>query len=429
VIFIKGAHVIPIRASYKAEELLSTNDNVLPFKAEAGWTPLHIITWRKQTNLVEAALKTNDVNAQNDHGLTALHIAIDQEALDIIKQLMDGDANPNVANIESYTPFHLSALKGNVEALKAMVEKSELELTTKEGATAFLLAASSGCQEAIDLLISKGSSSDAKDLHGNGLFHYAASSLNPKIISDLLEKSPENLSLENNNKATLLHAAAKQGKWETCEMLIAKGLDPTQCDSEGNTIFHCAADFGNEEVIEKLLSSEWNWMIEAKNHKGQLPLHLAAKTAIDHNVMIKMTQATSNINEQDNSGNTPLFYSAESIKPHPMIVLLQEGANSRIPNHAGEYAIHKTVDTVNFYIPIILCVSEDYVLSDGNNNTPLHLALKTNESTASYLVPYVSREVLLQKNSDGMNCQDLAENCKTPGLLEKIIDKLHNDSP
>lgn len=428
-IFVKGAHVIPIRASYNGEELLTTNDNVLPFKAEAGWTPLHIATWRKQVNLVEEALKINHVNTKNDHGLTALHVAINQDALDIIKLLMNKNANPNISCNQSYTPFHIAASKGNIEALKLMYKKSELEFVTREGATALLLAARSNSLEAVNFLVAKGCSCKALDAKGNGLLHYAAGSSTPKILSELLTKDPDSISILNNHKATLLHAAAEQGKWETCQILISKGLDPTECDDMGNTIMHYAAEFGNEEVLEKLLSSEWNWMLEAKNCIGQLPLHLIAKTVIDHHLFIKIAKATNNIDEPDYKGNTPLFYSAESKKLQSMIVLLQEGANTRIQNSSGEYPIHKTITSEVFSTPIILSVSDDCALCDSNNNTPLHLALKNPNATAAhYLLSYASRDVLLQKNNDGLNCQDIAESHKDLSLLEKIVDKIHSNT-
>lgn len=430
VIFVKGLTEIPVRASYNAEELLATNDNTLPYKAEAGWTPLHIVTWRKQTHLIMPALEKNDINAQNNHGQTPLHIAVNQNALSIIDLLIANGANPNIACKEGYTPFHIAAMNGNLAALEQMHEKSDLELKTQDGATAALLAARSNNKEAANFLISKGAFAWALDFNGNGLFHYAAGSSNPEILVKLLQEKPSNFSVLNNFDATLLHASAEQGKWQTCQMLIEQGLSPIACDCEGNTIMHYAARFGNEEVLEKLLDSDWKWMLEIKNFKGQLPLHFAAKSTIDHNLFIKIIQATKNMNEQDIEGNTPLFYSVESKKPQSMIALLQEGANTRIPNHSGQYPIHKTVFSESFFTPILLSSSDDYALCDKDNNTPLHLALMNeNSDIAHYLIPFATRKVLLKKNSDGLNCQDIAEFHKDARLLEKIIDKLHNNEP
>ncbi|WP_419214424.1 ankyrin repeat domain-containing protein [Wolbachia endosymbiont of Rhagoletis cingulata] len=79
-----------------------------------------------------------NVNAADVGGYTALHLAVTEKRLEIVRELIKSGAN---ANAEEYgnkcTPLHLACMVGKVEVVKELVEAgAEIEQEDKFGMTA-----------------------------------------------------------------------------------------------------------------------------------------------------------------------------------------------------------------------------------------------------------------------------------------------------
>ncbi|MCJ7454695.1 MAG: ankyrin repeat domain-containing protein [Wolbachia endosymbiont of Homalodisca vitripennis] len=79
-----------------------------------------------------------NVNAADVKGYTALHLAVTEKRLEIVRELIKSGAN---ANAEEYgnkcTPLHLACMVGKVEVVKELVEAgAEIEQEDKFGMTA-----------------------------------------------------------------------------------------------------------------------------------------------------------------------------------------------------------------------------------------------------------------------------------------------------
>ena len=94
-------------------------------KDPMGYTPLHNtadppgkgrppIATQTGRNAVAVLLLRHgaDVNAQTDHGDTALHGAVMANNPDLVKVLLEAGADPNLRQAQSYTPLHFAGFAG-----------------------------------------------------------------------------------------------------------------------------------------------------------------------------------------------------------------------------------------------------------------------------------------------------------------------------
>lgn len=76
-----------------------------------------------------------------------------------------------------------------------------------------------------------------------------------------------------------------------------------QRDRYGNTVLHYAASGRNLFILRSALSDE-GCDVNAKNSKGETPLHIAFKHGRPENV-VELVKNHANPEEKDNAGNTP----------------------------------------------------------------------------------------------------------------------------
>jgi ankyrin repeat protein len=121
-----------------------------------------------------------------------------------------------------------------------------------------------------------------------------------KLAEYLLSKKAE----VNYYGRTMVHEAAKNGLYGTCEALLNKGVDPNQVDVENGRILaiHEAAKSGNHDIIDLLVhrGSE----VDLPNNSGWTPLHFAADGGHIQSVLILMNQGA-DVSITDKMGRTP----------------------------------------------------------------------------------------------------------------------------
>ncbi|XP_045078175.1 serine/threonine-protein phosphatase 6 regulatory ankyrin repeat subunit A-like [Coregonus clupeaformis] len=116
-------------------------------------------------------------------------------------------------------------------------------------------------------------------------------------------------SLQDNEKRTLLHAAAYLGDAEILELLILSGARVNAKDNKWLTPLHRAVASCSEEAVQVLLKHSTD--VNARDKNWQTPLHIAAA-----NKAVRCAEALvpllSNVNVSDRAGRTALHHSAFS---------------------------------------------------------------------------------------------------------------------
>ncbi|PRD32516.1 UNVERIFIED_CONTAM: Ankyrin repeat and protein kinase domain-containing protein 1, partial [Trichonephila clavipes] len=103
------------------ELLTALSKEQLKFKTvDEGNTAMHLATQRKNGELLRLLLNSGgNVDAQNDEGLTPLHIACVNGDLEILKFR----ANANITDNQDRTPLHIAAEKGFSAIVEMLADK------------------------------------------------------------------------------------------------------------------------------------------------------------------------------------------------------------------------------------------------------------------------------------------------------------------
>ncbi|KAG5233403.1 protein ACCELERATED CELL DEATH [Salix suchowensis] len=121
----------------------------------------------------------------------------------------------------------------------------------------------------------------AKELHtpaGNSLLHVAVSYGSDKITSYLAEEFPSLITTQNSQKDTILHLAAREGKYSD---IIKSLVESNPClmrktNTKGNTPLHDAVIKGNREIAIFLASKDPE-VAYYNNKNGRSPLYLSVE--------------------------------------------------------------------------------------------------------------------------------------------------------
>eukprot|EP01121_Diplochlamys_sp_Union-15-3_P019932 TRINITY_DN7623_c0_g1_i2.p1 TRINITY_DN7623_c0_g1~~TRINITY_DN7623_c0_g1_i2.p1 ORF type:complete len:237 (+),score=44.02 TRINITY_DN7623_c0_g1_i2:43-753(+) len=175
--------------------------------------------WAKQNDFTKALqLIENDyclVNAQDQSGVSLLHISSLFGNLHFIKKLLSLGANVDIQDSTCHTPLHYAVMEGNAHCALALLDfGAKLESTNTEimiviskvfpvfvvgGKTPLHYAAERGHIECVKLLLSKGANPTAKDMDGYTPFHLACLSLHHDVAK-LLNPSSSDLTILSNEE-------------------------------------------------------------------------------------------------------------------------------------------------------------------------------------------------------------------------------------
>lgn len=99
------------------------------------------------------------VNIQNKLGNTLLHLAVENQNMEVVKLLLSNDkSNINMANENGIVPLHQAICSGqNMDLIRLLVEEgADVNFRNKTGKTPFQLASETGNLDIVGLLLEKG---------------------------------------------------------------------------------------------------------------------------------------------------------------------------------------------------------------------------------------------------------------------------------
>jgi uncharacterized protein len=142
-----------------------------------GTTPLHRAVHRNDLKAADALIRAGaDVNAVNRYGVPPLSLAATNGNAAIIELLLKAGANPNATQSEGETALMTAARTGIPAAVKALLAHGA-DVNAKEtwrGQTALMWAAAEGHAEAIQLLLEAGAQVNARSNAGWTAMLFAA---------------------------------------------------------------------------------------------------------------------------------------------------------------------------------------------------------------------------------------------------------------
>ena len=307
-------------------------------------------------------------------GQTALMWAAAENHADVVQALLRCGADPNataslfehwaMAPSEPATPkvntpkggmtvLHYAARQGALEAVKALVAGPGIDInqTDPDGATALLYATFNGHYDTAALLLAKGANPNLADQYGRTLL-YAAIDMNR------MEREPRPPARTEDATSPLLLAKLALARGADVNARIT-GRIPTRCTngcysagSDGATSLWRAARENDVQAIALLIQAGADARIAAKD--GSTPLMVAAGQAW----------------RDDHSLGTE----AESVDA--ITKLLATGVDVNDRNAAGETALHGAASRgADVVVRFLVENGARLDLKDKLNRTPLDMAL------------------------------------------------------
>ena len=336
-------------------------------------SPLHHAALSGHTNIVKILITEFgwDAKAQGHKGRTLLHQACANGHTELTETLIQTfKLDLSLVDDEGNTPLHVAALYGQTEVAKLLITEYNCQSDSRNTSNQTILhiACSEGhiefCSELISMFDADYS---ATDDHNNTPFDILMINGNAKGVHMLHAVALrftgyEKLSLKPLLHQPLLHQVSQKGYVAMLQELVTEfAHDPASVDENGNTILHAAASYGQERVVEMLVTKYKKYdLIDKRNYQGQTPLHCACVG--DHAIVaLLLVSHGADIGTIDITGYTPLKHA--SMLGHEKVIqaiLSNYGFNSCIIDSSLLHQILCKAQSCRALVDVLLSNFNDY---------------------------------------------------------------------
>lgn len=270
-------------------------------------------------------------------GLTLLHKAAEEGAVESARLLHDRGVSVDVKTPQGFTPLHFATMKGHAKVVELLLARHANPMaTTVNGATPLSIAADNVRPEQPD--DNARYESVIRELVRGGveLDIYAAIACNDRErVAAVVEADPRVLKSRNPSGRPALHRAVTLDRREIVELLLDKGCDPEIRSEErnsghpGETALLDAAFWGHTEVTDVLIRHGAN--VNARANDRVAPLHEAARMQ-NLEVARLLLKHGAEVNAEDKEGETAIDWAnlyGES--PEMTALLVSHGGRRKSP--------------------------------------------------------------------------------------------------
>lgn len=296
-----------------------------------------------------------------------LLIAVKNNDIIAVNALLKENVNPNFVDEEGYSPLHRAVLNNNLDVVNVLLSYKDIDTEIKlpyeasvddwylGGATPLLVASYTGNADIVNALIEAGSDIRAKDdIDGATTIHIASANGNNEVINILLNKDNTLINEADSMKDTPLHWASIKNQTDTILLLLANGADTKLTNSDGNTVLHYAAMYGDVNTVNVLLEADSS-LASVENNEGITPIYYAIVVSDNDILSSIITNGQIDINKKDSLGYTPLHYAANYGNMEAVVLLVEEfNADKTIVNDdnftASDIAANNSYYTIVEYL-------------------------------------------------------------------------------
>lgn len=171
---------------------------------------------------------------------------------DLESALKSGDSVNAQESRDRYTPLHIAAMAGNVDAVKFILANGgNVDGVDEDGRTALMMCLYRSQGPAALALIEGNASLEIRDRENKTALMFAAQNGQVEAINAMV-KHHANLDAQNHNGATALMFAADRGQAEAARALKAAGASTTLRDKRGRSALDFATAKHAADVVKVL---------------------------------------------------------------------------------------------------------------------------------------------------------------------------------
>ncbi len=229
--------------------------------------------------------------------------------------------------------------KGDIPAVKALIEKSPqlLEMRDGDGDTPLHYAAHGGKVELIDYFIDKGAKLEPQDARQKTPLHLAAMYDRNEAVAALLKRGAALETRDDYARTALILCARERGQAATGRVLIEAGADVNAADKFGSTALELAAWRGKTDFVDLLL--EKGAVVPESGRNWQGMLSQAASNGLA-GLFRRLTDKSQDLKVVDASGEWLLHSAAAGGSAEIVGLILEKGFNPATPDRFGWTPLH-----------------------------------------------------------------------------------------
>ena len=287
--------------------------------------------------------------AASDNSGDDFYLAIRNNDLVRLKQLVQDGADVNLADRHGESPLMYAATVGSLQAMEFLIAHgADVNAQNQFGSTALIWSATDLAK--VKLLVGHGANvSAATKRRRTALLIAAMSDGSADIVRFLLEKGADPKAMDF-VKTTALRAATLGNDTETIRMLIDAGVDVNAADLAGITPLMMAAGWnGNAPAVKMLLAKGASVNATSRpvmglpsrngpSEFGSLTALLMAAPFGPPELIATLLNAGADVNAKDVRGMTPLMLAVATDRQNRSVIemLLKHGADPVMRSNAGE---------------------------------------------------------------------------------------------
>ena len=262
--------------------------------------------------------KESKLDIIDSDGKTLLFIPIKYNFLDILNilliknKLYIGESIINIKDNNGFTPLHYSILNSNINALKIILKfKPNINIKDNNGNNPLHYAIIKNNISIVKLLINTDININSRNNNGETPLHIACNYQLFDIVNILLKNKANPNIVDYDNNLTPIIYSTSLNNIKISEILFNYNADINISDSNGNNAINHSIMENIPYLINLYTSNNQN-NFNFFNINGKTPLHLILDSYIDNKLDIssinfELFLNNTNINSQDNNGNTILF--------------------------------------------------------------------------------------------------------------------------
>lgn len=182
--------------------------------------------WQElKASLNQGGERSNDIDAAQPDGMTALHWSVKHGHHESISWLLAAGANPSVASHYKVTPLAIACTRGDEASVRLLLEgKADVAALGQGKETVLMLASRQGNENIVKMLLEASCELNATDRSGQTALMWAAAAGQEKVVR-LLIKAGADQAVKLKSGFNAFFFAVRQGHIETVDAFLDTGTD------------------------------------------------------------------------------------------------------------------------------------------------------------------------------------------------------------
>ena len=173
---------------------------------------------------------------------------------DLVKMLIENDANINIQDWDGKTALMLASEKGHLAVVEELLQgDAYIDMEDNDDRTALMLASEKGQRDVVGELLKKGPIIEWKGKEGKSALMLASENGHGAVVEALLQKEEAQINAKDRSGKTALMLASENGHLATVDVLLQKNAAIDTQDTSYKTALMLATENGYGAVVEALL--------------------------------------------------------------------------------------------------------------------------------------------------------------------------------